>query len=129
MKNTETSFEVQILEIIGKSSISQYVQSNCSKKRGYARIRLEKNSGTHESGSTKIMVCTILVLFFSTQNPAYRQFVEPESRVPAICSTKIVVRTMTAMPSFGPPFDRHFLSRKLVLDRENKWFWDHYFYR
>ena len=58
---------------------------------------------------TKIVVRTIAVLFFSSQNRAYRHFLEPESCVPAIFSRKIVVRTMMAIPSFGHLFDRQIL--------------------
>ena len=109
MKNPRTIFEVQVPEIVGKSSISLFVQSKSSKKWGYARIRLEKNSGTQESGSTKIAVRTMLLLFFSSQNRAYHHFLEPESCVPRFFSTKIVVRTISATPSSGHPLDRQFL--------------------
>ena len=83
MKNPGTIFEVQVPEIVGKSWISLFFQSKSSKKWGYARIRLEKNSGTQESGSIKIVVRTMLLLFSSSQNRAYRHFLEPESCVPA----------------------------------------------
>ena len=88
MKNPGTIFEVQVPEIVGKSSISLFFQSKSSKKWGYARIRLEKNSGTQESGSIKIVVRTMLLLFFSRQNRGYRQFLEPELCVPAFYRQK-----------------------------------------
>ena len=52
-KNPGTIFEVQVPEIVGKSSISLFFQSKSSKKWGYARIRLEKNSGTQDLARQK----------------------------------------------------------------------------
>ena len=106
MKNPGTIFEVQVPEIVGKSSNSICLPSKWWTKWGYARIRLEKNSGTQESGSIKIVVRTMLLLFSSSQNRAYRQFLEPESCVPAFFSTEIVVHTISATcrrPRFWAP--------------------------
>ena len=66
-------------------------------------------------------------------------FSAPELRVPLFFRTKSVRASIfmeknsgtqvSANLSFGHPFHRQFLERKSLLDRENKWFWDHYFSR
>ena len=94
--------------------------------------RLYKNNGTHELGPPK----------HYKNNGTHELgliFLEPESCVPFFSRTKIV-RTnifveknsgtqVSANLSFGHPFHRQFLERKSLLDRENKWFWGHYFSR
>ena len=66
-------------------------------------------------------------------------FSAPELCVPLFPRTKIVRTSslleknsgtqVSANLSFGHPFHRQSLERKSLLDRENKWFWDHYFSR
>ena len=90
--------------------------------------RLYKNNGTHELGPPK----------HYKNNGTHELgliFLEPESCVPFFSRTKIVRTSIfieknsgtqvSANLSFGHPFHRQFLERKSLLDRENKWFWDH----
>ena len=94
--------------------------------------RLYKNNGTHELGPPK----------HYKNNGTHELgliFLEPESCVPFFSRTKIVRTSIfleknsgtqvSANLSFGHPFHRQFLERKSLLDRENKWFWGHYFSR
>ena len=110
--------------------------SQALQKQWYTSFWLEKNSGTQMHASIKIVQnhgtqnwhC-ILDDFYRGMHLRTTIFLEPETCVPLFFSTEILVCTMMAMPSFGHPFHRQFLQRRSLLDRENKWFWDHQFSR
>ena len=100
------------------------------KKWWYARVRLEKSSGTQDTGSKKIMVRTML-LYFSRAEIVRTAICSSRNRpYQRLFTRKIMVRTIWATfcrPSFWSPPSSSKYIRKATKLLENKWFWDHCF--